>query len=60
MSNANETKATTITRWAAKLVTVGIFTAVGWLPKVTGNAGLLAEKVPGGQNAVYAIAAVEI
>jgi len=60
MGNTSETKAITITRWTAKIVTAGIFTAVGWLPKVTGNAGPLVEAVPGGQTAVYAIAAVEI
>lgn len=59
MESTHETKAILATRWAAKLATVGIFTVVGWLPKVTGNAGPLAERVPGGQNAVYAIAAIE-
>ncbi|PHQ80818.1 MAG: hypothetical protein COB69_05335 [Phycisphaera sp.] len=60
MDNSSETKAITITRWAAKIVTAGIFTVGGFIPKVTGNAGPLVETVPGGQNAVYAIAVVEI
>jgi uncharacterized membrane protein YphA (DoxX/SURF4 family) len=60
MDKSGETKAITLTRWGAKIATAGIFTAVGWFPKITGNAGPLAEKVPGGQNAIYAIAAVEI
>ncbi len=59
MESTHETKAILATRWTAKLATIGIFTVVGWLPKVTGNAGPLAERVPGGQNAVYAIAAIE-
>ena len=60
MESTHETQGMLYTRWGAKLATAGIFTVVGWLPKVTGNAGPLAERIPGGQNAVYTIAALEL
>ena len=58
----SEQKNMKIVRWTAKIVTVGIFTAVGWLPKFTGQAGALADKLVdfGGTNAVYGIAAMEV
>jgi hypothetical protein len=49
-----------IARWAAKLTVVGLFTVVGWLPKLTGQSGALAERLPGGGTAVIAIALMEL
>ena len=60
MSTTHETRGTLTARWALKIITAGIFTVPGWLPKVTGAAEPLAEALPGGWTAVYAIAALEI
>lgn len=54
------TRPLVIARWAAKLIVVAVFTAVGWLPKLTGQAGALAERLPGGSAAVTAIALMEL
>ncbi|GAB5496955.1 MAG: hypothetical protein Phyf2KO_20350 [Phycisphaerales bacterium] len=60
MSSPTETAAAMYTRWTAKIATAGIFTVVGWLPKFTGNAGPLVERLPGGEPAVLTIAAIEL
>lgn len=48
-----------IAHWVARLVVVGIF-AMGVIPKFTGNAGALAEKLPGGNGAVLLIGLAEL
>lgn len=58
--HTNETKAITITRWAAKFVVVLILTITGFVPKFTGMAGPLAEKLPGGWPVVIAIGVTEL
>ncbi len=58
--HTNETKAITITRWAAKLVAVLILTITGFVPKFTGMAGPLADKLPGGWPVVIAIGVMEL
>lgn len=45
--------------WISRLVVVGIL-AMGAIPKFTGGAGALAEKLPGGMGAVTAIGVMEI
>lgn len=45
--------------WISRLVVVGIL-AMGAVPKFTGGAGALAEKLPGGMAAVTAIGAMEL
>ncbi|MEL7473867.1 MAG: hypothetical protein AAGK04_11170 [Planctomycetota bacterium] len=61
MAHTREAQAAKIVRWFTKIAIIGIFTVVGWLPKFTGNAGPLVEKLDGfgGQTAVYGIAAAE-
>ena len=56
----NETKALTLTRWAAKLVAVFFLTVTGFVPKFTGMAGPLADKLPGGWPVVIAIGVMEL
>ena len=56
----HETRTLTITRWAAKLVVVFFFTVTGFVPKFTGMAGPLAEKLPGGWPVVIAIGVIEL
>ena len=47
-----------IASWIARLVVAGVF-VMGVIPKFTGQAGALADKLPMGWNSVYAIGAVE-
>jgi uncharacterized membrane protein YphA (DoxX/SURF4 family) len=49
----------TIASWIVRLIVVAIF-AMGAIPKFTGGAGELAELLPGGAAAVYAIGAIEV
>lgn len=58
--HTNETKAITITRWAAKILAVLILTITGFVPKFTGMAGPLADKLPGGWPVVIAIGVMEL
>ena len=58
--NPAEPKALTITRWVAKLITIGTFTVTGFIPKFTGMAEPLAEKLPGGWPVVIAIGVMEL
>lgn len=58
--NSNETRALTIARWAAKLVAVFFLTVTGFVPKFTGMAGPLADKLPGGWPVVIAIGVMEL
>lgn len=51
-------KGLTIATWVAQVVVAGVF-AMGALPKFTGNAGALADKLPMGATSVYAIGAIE-
>jgi len=48
-----------IAHWITRLIVVGIF-AMGAIPKFTGNAAELAEKLPGGTAAAIAIGIAEI
>lgn len=57
-TNSNA-KALLIGHWAARLVTAGIL-AMGIVPKFTGGASELAEKLPGGLAATLAIGVVEL
>lgn len=56
MGNANPI---VIGHWAARIVAGGIL-VMGAMPKFTGGAGALAEKLPGGNTAVLAIGAAEV
>lgn len=49
----------TIARWAARLVAAAIL-SMGAVPKFTGQAGALADALPGGMPVVLAIGAVEL
>jgi len=51
-------KQSKIIGWALRIIVAGIF-AMGVIPKLTGGAALLAEKLPGGDTAVLAIALAE-
>ncbi|MFI4870861.1 MAG: hypothetical protein ACIARQ_03545 [Phycisphaerales bacterium JB061] len=55
-------QSTTLTaaRWAAKLVAVFFLTVTGFVPKFTGMAGPLADKLPGGWPVVIAIGVMEL
>lgn len=55
----NSTKPLMIGHWVARLIVIGIF-AMGAIPKFTGNAGALADVLPGGNAAVLAIGAAEV
>jgi len=48
----------TIASWITRLVVVAIF-AMGAIPKFTGGAAELADLLPGGPIAIYAIGAIE-
>ncbi len=58
--HTHETKALSAARWLSKLVAVGSLTVVGFVPKLTGMAGPLAEALPGGWPVVIAIGVVEL
>ncbi len=51
-------KTLTVVHWAARLIAAGIL-VMGVIPKVTGNAGALAAKLPGGASTVLAIGLAE-
>lgn len=55
----SKAKALIIGHWAARLVTAGILT-MGIMPKFTGGAAPLAEKLPGGLPTAMAIGVVEL
>ncbi|MEM1354066.1 MAG: DoxX family protein [Planctomycetota bacterium] len=50
---------TTILFWASRFIAAGIM-LIGSLPKFTGGAAALADKLPGGVAAVYAIGVAEL
>lgn len=52
-------KAMMIAHWATRVVAGGIL-VMGAMPKFTGGAAALAEKLPGGNTAALAIGAAEI
>lgn len=52
-------KTIVIAHWISRLVVVGIF-VMGVVPKLTGNAAPLAEKLPGGAGAVLLIGLAEL
>ncbi len=51
-------KTLTIVHWAARLIAAGIL-VMGVIPKFTGNAGALADKLPGGSTSVLFIGLAE-
>jgi len=58
--NPHEAKQQTIARWTAKLVVVFFFTVTGFVPKFTGMAEPLAQKLPGGWPVVITIGVMEL
>lgn len=56
----DESRPAAIIRWLAKLTVVALFTVVGFLPKFTGNAAALAERIPGGEVATILIGVIEL
>ncbi len=56
----DEPRPAAVLRWIAKLTVVALFTVVGFLPKFTGNAAALAERVPGGEAATILIGVIEL
>lgn len=52
-------KTLVVGHWVARLITTGIF-LMGAIPKLTGNAAELAEKLPGGNTAAIGIGVAEI
>lgn len=55
----SKAKALMIGHWAARLVVAGIF-VMGIIPKFTGNAAELVERLPGGQATAIAIGVFEL
>lgn len=49
----------TIIHWALRIIAAGILT-MGAVPKFTGGAAALADKLPGGMTAVYLIGIAEV
>jgi len=56
---ATESKNIVIAHWVTRLIAAGIL-AMGAIPKFTGGAGELAEKLPGGNSATLAIGIAEV
>ena len=54
-----DSKPIVVAHWITRLIAVGIL-AMGAVPKFTGGAGMLAEKLPGGTAATLAIGVVEV
>jgi uncharacterized membrane protein YphA (DoxX/SURF4 family) len=52
-------KSIIIAHWVSRIAAAGIL-VIGALPKFTGGAGALAEKLPGGMTAVLAIGVAEL